>query len=213
LFIAAVAAIGGRRALWVVAFACVAVTATRVWVGARVSIETHLRVDEILAGAIVALLHRAAWAEVLRRRIASVPLVVYFAVLLTCCHSLGGSMHFLRPYVASAMVASTLWRRSYVTDLLSSRTLRYIADISFALYVIHPIMRLSFLNSSNLWQQYLIKRPIGFGVTFLLAHFSTFYYEKWWIKLGKTLTTRSRIPVIPTNTPCESTQLASPAQV
>jgi len=43
--------LGGRRAVWLVWPACLAVTLMRVWTGTYISIETHLRVDEILTGA------------------------------------------------------------------------------------------------------------------------------------------------------------------
>jgi peptidoglycan/LPS O-acetylase OafA/YrhL len=198
VFIAALVAIGGRRALWALTLACLAVTSVRIWTETYVSIESHLRADEILAGAVVALLHRAEWAGALRRRVASVPLLAYMVLLLACCHPSGGVLNYFRPYVGSAMVASTLWRQNWATGLLSARILRYLADVSYAVYVIHPIMRLNCLNSTNVWRLYLVKRPIGFALTFLLAHLSTFYYEKWWINLGKRITghTRGSAPIV-----------------
>src|SRR5260370_21512022 len=54
LAIAIVVFVAGRKGLWVVWLACLTVTLLRVNAGAYISIETHLRVDEILSGACVA---------------------------------------------------------------------------------------------------------------------------------------------------------------
>jgi hypothetical protein len=35
------------------------------------------------------------------------------------------------------------------------------------------------------------KRPLGFAVSFLLAHLITFHFERRWINLGKRLTSKS----------------------
>ena len=48
---------GGKRGLWIVLPACLLITAIRIYEGVYISIETHVRVDEILAGACVALLY------------------------------------------------------------------------------------------------------------------------------------------------------------
>jgi len=46
-------------------------------------------------------------------------------------------------------------------------------------------MRYGWLGSGNGVERYLVKRPVGFVLVFLLAHLSTFYYEKRWIQWGK----------------------------
>ena len=44
----------GQKGIWVVWPACLAITAARISEGAYIAIQTHLRGDEILAGACVA---------------------------------------------------------------------------------------------------------------------------------------------------------------
>ena len=51
LAIAIIVAIAGRRGLWAVWPACLIITLLRIYAGAYIAIETHLRVDEILSGA------------------------------------------------------------------------------------------------------------------------------------------------------------------
>ena len=69
---------------------------------------------------------------------------------------------------------------------LKSRFLVYVAGISYALYVIHPMLAASWLGSGDLIEKYA-KRPLLFAALFLLAHLSTGYYERRWIALGKRL--------------------------
>lgn len=59
LAIALVVLVAGRKGLWVVWPACLAITLLRVNAGAYIALETHLRVDEILSGACVATLYRS----------------------------------------------------------------------------------------------------------------------------------------------------------
>ncbi len=54
--VAILAALGGRRALMIVWPCCLAVTAMRIMDGAYIEVTTHLRMDEILAGACIATL-------------------------------------------------------------------------------------------------------------------------------------------------------------
>jgi peptidoglycan/LPS O-acetylase OafA/YrhL len=71
--------------------------------------------------------------------------------------------------------------------LLSSRTLRYIAEISFALYVFHGCLRASWLDTGDKVVKYA-KRPLLLGVAWLFAHLSSRYYEAYFIGLGKRWT-------------------------
>src|SRR5258707_13189974 len=48
----------GRQGLWIVWPACIAVTLMRISVGSYIDFRTHLRVDEILAGACVAMVFK-----------------------------------------------------------------------------------------------------------------------------------------------------------
>ncbi|MBS0243372.1 MAG: hypothetical protein JSS20_14430, partial [Proteobacteria bacterium] len=68
-----------------------------------------------------------------------------------------------------------------------TRTLVYIAAISYALYVIHPAFMLGWFNDENILVKYLVKRPLGFALTLALAHLSTFTWEARWQKAGRHL--------------------------
>lgn len=178
----------GRRAFWFVPVALLAVFVARYDAQAFVSIRTHLRVDEILSGALLALVwmnrdHPAAarFAALCSRGFWPV-LVLWFL----SSHEVSGSFMLFRPYLAMALVGCILfeaegWRRR----LCRTRPLRYIADISYALYIWHPLTYLGWMNEGSVWERYLLKRPVSFALTFLLAHLSTFYLEKpvvRWIK-------------------------------
>jgi peptidoglycan/LPS O-acetylase OafA/YrhL len=65
-----------------------------------------------------------------------------------------------------------LLERVLVTPIMA-----YIAEISYALYIIHGVLSYTWLGSGDKLVKYL-KRPLLFGVTFVLAHFSTRYFEQ-----------------------------------
>ncbi len=62
--------------------------------------------------------------------------------------------------------------------------LRYLALISYALYIVHGCLMGSWLNDGDTRVKYL-KRPLFFALTFGLAHLSTRYYESRFIALGR----------------------------
>jgi peptidoglycan/LPS O-acetylase OafA/YrhL len=64
--------------------------------------------------------------------------------------------------------------------------LAYLAKISYALYVIHPATTLGWLGEGDVVVRYT-KRIGSFFLSFLFAHVSTNYYEKYWIGLGHRL--------------------------
>ena len=63
--------------------------------------------------------------------------------------------------------------------------MRYIAAISYALYVVHPLTIYGWFNQGSRVERYLFKRPISFMMMFGAAHISTFYWEKFWIQTGR----------------------------
>ena len=80
--------------------------------------------------------------------------------------------------------------RSPLHKLLTSRPAIYIAAVSYALYVVHGLLSSTWLGSGEDLERYL-KRPLLFAATFVLAHFSTFYFENYFIDWAKRLTRRS----------------------
>ena len=178
---------------WTIPAVCILVTGLRIWYGAYESIYTHLRVDEILVGGCLALLytspsaHAASW---LFRKLAP-PLAVL--LLLASTSAFSGALQYGRPYFAALAVGSVLFQpQHWLSGLLRAKSLRYIAEISYALYVIHPVTAAGWMSAGPVWQKYLLKRPISFALTFALAHLSTFHWESRWIALGKRWTSSPR---------------------
>jgi peptidoglycan/LPS O-acetylase OafA/YrhL len=183
IFVALLAALGGRKALVLVVPCCLAITAIRISEGAYISVATHLRVDEILAGACVALLPAK------QLRAGATPLLVWAlaaAAWAVSSHPDSGWMQYLRPYAAGVLLWATLSQPSNrLVEVLSSGILRYIAAISYALYIFHPLTAHGWWNEGSDWQRYLLKRPMCFVISFVAAHISTFYWERMWIEASR----------------------------
>ncbi len=194
LFVTVLAAIGGRRALMLVWPCCVAITLLRITQGAYIEVPTHLRIDEILAGACVAGLPAQ------RFRAGATPLLVWAAaagIWLATSHPDGGWLQYLRPYAAGLLLFATISQPpNRLVAALSSRGFRYVAATSYALYIIHPLTAHGWWNDGSIWQRYLLKRPLGFLITLVAAHFSTFYWERAWIQAAKRWA-RSRLAKTP----------------
>ena len=180
----------GRRGLWLVPVAAVAVTAGRIATGTEVSIVTWLRVDEILAGGILALVVHGP-DERWRRALARLP---FWPVALLAMLSTAPSLAWLdyaRPYLVAAMIGITILRPiAGLSRLLESRPAAYVATVSYALYVIHPFTALGWLGSGTGWAKYA-KRPLCFAITFGLAHLSTFHFESRFIAWSHRVGRRS----------------------
>ncbi len=171
---------------------CLLVTAFRVIHGEYISIETYFRVDEILAGAILALAYDGRLGKDLPRLIGASSQYLLLGLLLVSCHPDSGAMNYFRPYLAAMLVGTTLLNdKTPLTPLLASKVLFYIASISFALYVIHPLLAHTWLGSGEGLEKY-VKRPVLFFALFVCAHLSTFYFEHRWIAFGKRLSQRLR---------------------
>jgi peptidoglycan/LPS O-acetylase OafA/YrhL len=175
--VALVVAALGRRGLYLLPVMCVAVTATRIATGNIASIVTYARADEIFAGATLALIYSTPHRRWLERIPTSLMLVIFAISTLY----ISGPLGYLRPYLAAAVVGSTLAR---APRFLTIRPLAYIAEVSYALYVWHPLIADTWLGSGGTIVKYL-KRPLLFAAVFATAHASTFWYEKRWIALGR----------------------------
>ncbi|MES1980891.1 MAG: acyltransferase [Pseudomonadota bacterium] len=185
--IAILVALLKKRGLLLIPLLCAAFTMLRIANGMEASVITYYRIDEVLAGGIIALIYHGklgAWpVEALKR----VYYPAVFALLLISCHPDSGFMNYLRPYLAAILVGATLYnQQTWLAVGLQHRTLLYIASISYALYVIHPLLNATWLGSGDLLEKYS-KRPLLFAALFLSAHVSTYYYEHKWIAWGKQL--------------------------
>ncbi len=192
-FYAAVAlavAVFGRKALYALPLVGLAVTAARIATGAHFSIVTWFRIDEILAGALVAIVWSGWCGDRAKTLLSNTNTWLAAILALAVCYFADTPLAYLRPYAVALMVGSTLaGAPALLNKLLTSRAAAYVAAISFALYVFHALLAATWLGSGEDLEKYL-KRPLLIGATFLLAHLSTSYFEKHFIDWGKRLTRR-----------------------
>ena len=194
-FYAAVAllvAVSGRRGLYLLPAACIAITGLRMYYGMYEALTTWFRVDEILAGAVLALafdhLRNAQWP----RRIPKVTPLVLLVLVLAAAHPATGPLNYLRPYfVAAAVGVSMFVFPTTLERYFTSRPAVYVATISYAVYVIHGMLNVTWLGSGETVVRYA-KRPLLLIATFLLAHMSTFWFEQRMIRWGNAIGRRNR---------------------
>lgn len=190
LAIGLVMAITRFRGFWVIPLAWAGFVVTRVLINPMGTIETHLRVDEILSGAMLAMLQLGYFGEAAKRRVAALSFPLLVVLLALACLPITGYFNALRGLLASLVVGNALLRAdSRRFDWLGHRVLRYIGEVSYALYVIHPLTMTGWLGSGGTVERYL-KRPVCFAITFALAHASTFWFERWFQDLGKRSTSK-----------------------
>jgi peptidoglycan/LPS O-acetylase OafA/YrhL len=189
--VALLVALLGKRGLLLIPLLLLFFTLLRIDQSAHYSIITHLRIDEILAGSVLALIYNNKLGVLLRQALAKVNLPVVLVLLLISCHPDSGFMCYLRPYFAAIAIGATLFsqKQTFAVRVLQHKVLFYIATISFALYVIHPFLMQTWLGTGETLEKYA-KRPLLLAVLFVLAHLSTFYYEQKWIVTGKTLSNK-----------------------
>lgn len=191
--IAALTLLFGRNSVWFILPAALLITLLRVDAGAYVNIKTHLRVDEILSGGILALAvlqYGSRIRDFLTPTRRSLLLLTVAALLwILSCRQDAGALNYLRPYLAAVVVGLMMYCQwQPLMRVLESRVASYIARISYALYIYHMLMIFGWMNMGSDWERYLLKRPVSFLLTFAAAHVSTFWWEQRWQDLAKKLT-------------------------
>ncbi|MDP2246671.1 MAG: acyltransferase, partial [Nitrosomonadales bacterium] len=185
--IALLVAMFKRRGLMILPVLCIGFTFLRIVYDVPFSVITHFRVDEILAGAVLALIYNNKLGSTMRDFLANGSTLVLMPLLVITCIPDSGPLNYLRPYVAASLIGVTLFKQeSRLGELLNNRVLIYIASISYALYVIHMFLMTTWLGGGDLFEKYA-KRPLLFLILFVSAHISTFYYERRWIALGRKI--------------------------
>lgn len=183
--VALLVALLARRGLLLLPFIGLAFTALRWYDSVIASSISYYRIDEILAGCTLALVYHGQFGSRARDFLRVVPLWPMAVLLAFSSMPQGQWLNYLRPYLALLLVGGTLMQpASLVVQVLHNRMLVFVAGISYALYVIHPMLTFTWLGSGDVIVKYL-KRPLFFAVLFLLAYGSTFYYESWFMKRGK----------------------------
>lgn len=171
----------GRKGFWLLPIGMATVLYFRVEGEVFSNINTHLRVDEILGGGILAL----AWLNrdhpIIAKIMAALPRLFWPIILLwlLSCWPPSEGWGYARAYMSALLVGSVLgMEKAWQNKFLSWRVLAYIAAISFALYVWHSPFRHGWFDAGSDLERYLFKRPLAFLCIFGLAHASTFYFEK-----------------------------------
>lgn len=181
----------GRRGLYLLPVICIGITTLRIIDQEPISIISYHRMDEILAGAILALLFHH-WRELPQWTRWFLNPYLLLPLALIACHPQFVEANYLRPYLAAGLVGATLyWPTPTTRAVLGLRPLVYVAGISYALYIVHPLVAWSWLGSGANDMTVYLKRPLLFAVTFAIAHLSTYYFEKPITDLGKRVTRRS----------------------
>ncbi|HFE38313.1 MAG TPA: acyltransferase [Gammaproteobacteria bacterium] len=190
LLVTALVLVFKRYAFYLLPVFGIGATLFRVYDGVGVTIVTYYRMDEIFAGCILALLYAKKDNNLVKNIFSHLNPVVLLPFVLLSSHPLAGPWQYFRPYFAMMLLGSTLFnleKKGYRWNkLLSSTNLQYIATISYALYIIHGGLRFSWLGSGGKLMRYL-KRPLLLAVVFVLAHLSTFHYERHWLTWGKSM--------------------------
>ncbi len=185
ILIGLLAALGGKRSLILLPFLLLACTCAIILLDEHGTMKTHFRVDQILAGGVLALIHSSEKAAGIRRFLGKLPLTLLVGGLVLSSLAVFYRYDWVRAYFAMALVGHSLYRnQDGRLDFLKNRVLVYIAEISFALYVIHPVTMAGVLGSGSGIEKYA-KRPLSFLLSFGLAHLSTYYFENRFIDLGK----------------------------
>jgi len=196
-FVAIIFAFLGSRGFLLLIVAGLAVTTNRVLHGVGAAVNTPYRADEIFSGAALALIHSDYLGQVgrwLRTLLTATSSWILAAMLLLASHPSLIFAQYFRPYLAAALVGTTLLQEQdgRVMKLLMLPTLAYVGEISYALYVIHPLTMYGWLGSGSKFIKYA-KRPLSFSLSFLGAHISTRRYEKRWISFGKKVIARLNV--------------------
>ena len=190
--IAVVVLLLGRGGLRLVPVIALSVTALRIWSGTDISIVTWLRVDEILAGGTLALIIHGDPGGRPIRILARLPFWPIAILAFLSARPELPWLNYARPYLTAAMVGITILRPiAGLSRLLESRPAAYLAQVSYAVYIIHHFTMFGWLGAGEGWTKYA-KRPIAFAITFALAHWSTFHFERRFIDWSHRFHARQR---------------------
>ena len=189
IFMALLVLIGGQQAIFAVPAFTIAVTLFRIYAGETISIVTWHRVDEIFIGGCVALAWNNKTISAYFRNASAFLAPVFLVGLILVSLPQSGVLGYARPYFAGAAIFASLYafpRPLY--RLWTCKTARYVAQISYALYVVHGMLTATALGGEDVSkiEKYLLRIPLAL-LTWLISHCSTFYYEKAAIGLGRQL--------------------------
>lgn len=165
-----------------------AVTAFRIWTGSTAGSVTWIRIDDILAGALLAMALNSS-AQQKARSLLSSPSLLWVSSALLCASCLLTSdenpFNYIRSYAAAIWVGTLICQPEAATSRwLAHRHWAYLAAVSYAVYVLHLPLTATWLGSGDLLEKYL-KRPLLLAILFGLAHLSTFHFERHFTNWGR----------------------------
>ncbi len=182
----------GRGGLRLLLPAAIVATGLRIATGTEISIVTWLRIDEILAGGLLALVVHGDERGQARRALARLPFWPVALLALLSTRPEFPWLNYARPYLTATTVGITIVRPiAGLSRLLESRAAAYVARVSYAVYIIHHFTLFGWLGSGEGLVKYA-KRPLCFAITFALAHVSTFHVENRFIEWSHRVTGRRR---------------------
>jgi peptidoglycan/LPS O-acetylase OafA/YrhL len=149
---------------------------------------TLFRMDELLIGLGLGLLWHsdAPWARHIKKSLSMInPLYVMIGLFVASLAPPSPLLFVLRPYIAALFVGALLFNSAaFTTRIMAHSGWTWFSRHSYALYIIHPFLLMTWLSSGDKLVMYM-KRPLLFAVLFALAYLSTRYYEQFFIQLGK----------------------------
>ena len=177
-----------KNGLYLLPLFSIFITLYRIYEGETINIITWFRADEILAGTILAIAYHHNFSFVLSNNVRCIFFIILSIMAIVSSHPLSGWVQYFRPYIVASLVGMSLMGSvpKIIHIVLTSSLLAYIAAISYALYIIHPLLDSSWLGNGQVLAKYL-KRPLLFVVLFIMAHVSTFYFEARFIAYGRQL--------------------------
>ena len=188
-----------KTSLALLPWLCLAVTLNRIHAHMTADVVTWYRIDDILAGAALAYLFHSRFSAPLKRLLHHVNPAIPAVLLFLAGHKSLFWLSQFRPYFAVLAIGATLFHDGTLWNrVLESRPLKYLATISYALYIWHPLATHGWFDPASKTAKYA-RRPLGIALSYLLAHLSTRYLEMPFIQLGKRLTRRK--PTAPLVTP------------
>lgn len=182
------------KAYWAIILATAAFTGLRIAHGQHASSISYYRADEIMAGCMLALAFHGKLGPLAKKALGMVHWGWLLALLVLSCDYYGGALNYLRPYLAALLVGHTLAKPdSKLAAFLGNTLLAYLASISFALYIIHPLLATTWLGEGDTGTRYL-KRPLLLLTLWGLAHLSSRCFENRFIAWARRVTTPATTP-------------------
>jgi len=152
------------------------------------STTTLFRLDELLIGLSLGLIWHSdsPASQYLKKNLAMInPLYMMIGLAVASLAPPHPLLFILRPYIAALFIGSLLFNnQAVITRAFASSIWSWVSKHSYALYIIHPFLLLTWLSSGDKITMYA-KRPLLFIVLFALAYLSTRYYEQFFIQMGK----------------------------